>query len=77
MLFQSSTLSREIFGADKFAYVYSYVTIAGFVGSALAFTAIGYSYDIFASFIPAVVFCAAIAVLSVFFVTVIYKKAKK
>ena len=72
-----STLSREIFGADKFADVYSYVTIAGFVGSALAFTAIGYSYDIFASFIPAVVFCAAIAVLSVFFVTVIYKKAKK
>ncbi len=72
-----STLSREIFGAEKFASVYSYVTIAGFVGSAIAFTAIGYSYDLFASFIPAVSFCAVIAVLSIFFVTVIYKKARK
>ena len=72
-----STMCREIFGIEKFASAYSYSSIAAFVGSAVAITLIGYSYDIFASFAPALIFCTAIAVMATLFVPLAYRHRRK
>lgn len=69
-----STMARDIFGANKFSTAYSYMTTAGFAGSAVAFSLIGFSFDLFHTFAPALIFCGAISLLSMLFIQIAYRK---
>jgi len=72
-----STMARDIFGATRFSSAYSYMTTAGFAGSAVAFSLIGFSFDLFHTFSPALIFCTVICTLSMLFIQIAYRKSKK
>ncbi len=49
-----SNLSAELFGKEKTARMYSYFSAAGTLGGAVFGLAVGYSYDTFQSYMPAI-----------------------
>ena len=59
------SLVKERFRALEFAKIIAYMNIARMVPQAISHSAIGYSYDIFGSYRPAMMLCAGIAAVSI------------
>lgn len=71
-----SIMTRDILGNEDFATSYSYVTTMSFLGSAVAYTIIGFSYDTFGSYVPATIGCLTLVVISMLGITITYRMKK-
>ena len=59
------SMVKERFRAVEFARIIAYMNIARMVPQAISHSAIGYSYDIFGTYRPAMLICAGIAVVCI------------
>ncbi|MBQ3104274.1 MAG: MFS transporter [Lachnospiraceae bacterium] len=59
-----STYVKQIFGLERSGVVYAKVSAVGSVSSAIAYTAIGVSFDLFGSYAPAILFCMALSLIA-------------
>lgn len=69
-----SSLAKITFGPEKFGHVYSYATMVAYIGSAVSYTAIGFSYDLLRTYVPAVYFCVLLSAVAVICVLRLRKK---
>ena len=67
-----SNMSKALFG-QNFASAYSYITAASFVGSAVAVAAIGYSFDMTGSYLPALIAGLIFAIVSILSILLAYR----
>gem|GEM_PF-6636073 len=56
---------KERFRAEEFAKIIAYMNIMRMVPQAISHSAIGYSYDIFGSYRPAMLLCAGIGAVGI------------
>lgn len=71
-----SSLLREIFPRRSFAMMYSYVQLVASLGSAVAFSAIGYSFDLFGGYRITLICCAAFVVACMFLLKCLPRSGK-
>ena len=58
-----SALTKDLFGLEKSAQLFSYFSAAGTAGSSLAAIGIGYSFDYFNSYMPSILIIAIFSVI--------------
>ena len=72
-----SNLAKEVYGAAAFSAMYPSLSLYVCIGGAVAHTIIGFSFDIFGSYYPALGVCAALCLLCMAAVQFIYKRENK
>lgn len=68
------SLVRERFKAEEFARIVAYMAIVRMAFQAVSFSAIGYSYDIFGTYAPAMITGALIACAGILFMILIMRR---
>lgn len=73
-----SSVAKEFFTPSQFALGYSYIQMAAALGSGIAFSAFGYSFDLFKSYKPAILTCIVFSTISLLLFQHLYvRKSRK
>lgn len=72
-----SAIAKEVFGLERFSAAYAAILLGSNLGSGFSYSIIGFSYDIFHSFVPMLIFCACLALAFLLLVQIAYRAAKR
>lgn len=72
-----SLVTRYIFGPERYAYVYGYVSMLVSVGSAFSLTIIGFVYDFFGTYKVATIACIVFGFINISLLQIIKRKKAK
>lgn len=69
-----SAVMRERYRSEDFSRMYAYVQTSASLGSGVAFSVIGFSFDFFGSYNIALSFCFILLIMCLFFIGKLYRK---